>query len=173
MKQVKSGAAVKSKSLFHLISRYPHNRPFPLFWCELDVGMRATVVCAIMRGRPPPFEFSCYFYELRPEVPGNYATQSFEFLLDSDQKFQALPVSSKRIVSLPSKSVQMLSLERHVPKIVPFHFAADLDVGTRVSVQCTVMVGNPPFDFAWFKDGQNYWTHVLFQLGTSMTSCPP
>ncbi|GFT08356.1 titin [Nephila pilipes] len=43
--------------------------------------------------------------------------------------------------------------ESGVPKINPFHFSGELDVGMRASVQCAVIYGDPPFEFSWFKDG--------------------
>ncbi|GBM32186.1 Titin [Araneus ventricosus] len=41
-----------------------------------------------------------------------------------------------------------------MPRISPFHFPGELDVGMRASVQCTVMTGDPPFEFTWYKDEQ-------------------
>ncbi|GIY60807.1 hypothetical protein CEXT_646121 [Caerostris extrusa] len=41
-------------------------------------------------------------------------------------------------------------------KISPFHFPGELDVGMRVSVQCAVLTGDPPFEFflvqGWTED---------------------
>ncbi|PRD20338.1 UNVERIFIED_CONTAM: Dscam2 [Trichonephila clavipes] len=44
-------------------------------------------------------------------------------------------------------------MEQGVPKINPFHFSGELDVGMRASVQCAVIYGDPPFEFSWSKDG--------------------
>lgn len=38
------------------------------------------------------------------------------------------------------------------PKITPFEFAKDVNVGDRVSVQCVVGTGDLPLTFAWLKD---------------------
>lgn len=38
------------------------------------------------------------------------------------------------------------------PKITPFEFAKDVNVGDRVSVQCVVGTGDLPLVFSWFKD---------------------
>ncbi|GFQ76432.1 titin [Trichonephila clavata] len=46
-------------------------------------------------------------------------------------------------------------VESGVPKINPFHFSGELDVGMRASVQCAVIYGDPPFRFTWSKDGHN------------------
>ncbi|GFX61406.1 uncharacterized protein TNCV_823121 [Trichonephila clavipes] len=40
------------------------------------------------------------------------------------------------------------------PKIGPFQFSGELDVGMRAIVVCAAMTGEPPFDFTWFKDDQ-------------------
>lgn len=40
------------------------------------------------------------------------------------------------------------------PKITPFEFARDVNVGDRVSVQCVVGTGDLPLTFAWMKDDQ-------------------
>lgn len=39
------------------------------------------------------------------------------------------------------------------PKISPFHFDNELSAGMRAAVICTVIDGDPPFDFSWYKDG--------------------
>lgn len=38
------------------------------------------------------------------------------------------------------------------PKITPFEFARDVNVGDRVSVQCVVGTGDLPLAFTWLKD---------------------
>lgn len=38
------------------------------------------------------------------------------------------------------------------PKITPFSFARDLNVGDRTSIQCVVVTGDLPLSFAWLKD---------------------
>ncbi|XP_039305816.1 Down syndrome cell adhesion molecule-like protein Dscam2 isoform X4 [Solenopsis invicta] len=38
------------------------------------------------------------------------------------------------------------------PKITPFSFARDLNVGDRTSVQCVVVTGDLPLTFTWLKD---------------------
>lgn len=38
------------------------------------------------------------------------------------------------------------------PKITPFEFAKDVNVGDRVSVQCVVGTGDLPLAFKWLKD---------------------
>ncbi|GBM32189.1 hypothetical protein AVEN_136735-1 [Araneus ventricosus] len=40
------------------------------------------------------------------------------------------------------------------PEIGPFLFPRQLNAGMRASVQCAVTIGDPPFEFTWFKDGQ-------------------
>lgn len=36
----------------------------------------------------------------------------------------------------------------------PFHFSRELRVGMRTAVFCAVIEGDPPFTFAWLKDGE-------------------
>lgn len=38
------------------------------------------------------------------------------------------------------------------PKITPFEFSKDVNVGDRVSVQCVVGTGDLPLSFNWLKD---------------------
>ncbi|XP_068082151.1 cell adhesion molecule Dscam2 [Anabrus simplex] len=38
------------------------------------------------------------------------------------------------------------------PKITPFSFARDLNVGDRTSIQCVVVTGDLPLSFTWLKD---------------------
>ncbi|KAF8765093.1 Down syndrome cell adhesion molecule like protein [Argiope bruennichi] len=40
------------------------------------------------------------------------------------------------------------------PKIKPFQFSVDLELGMREAVHCIVTFGDPPFEFSWCKDGQ-------------------
>ncbi|GFX61407.1 titin [Trichonephila clavipes] len=39
------------------------------------------------------------------------------------------------------------------PEIRPFHFSGELLAGKRVVLGCSVMDGDPPFQYRWFKDG--------------------
>lgn len=38
------------------------------------------------------------------------------------------------------------------PKVTPFTFARDLNVGDRTSIQCVVVTGDLPLTFTWLKD---------------------
>ncbi|GFX61413.1 titin [Trichonephila clavipes] len=40
------------------------------------------------------------------------------------------------------------------PRIKPFNFSGDLSEGLRIMVMCSIMDGEGPFDFRWFKDGE-------------------
>ncbi|KAM8714872.1 hypothetical protein ACLKA7_001994 [Drosophila subpalustris] len=40
------------------------------------------------------------------------------------------------------------------PKITPFSFARDLNVGDRTSIQCVIGTGDLPLSFTWLKDGK-------------------
>ncbi|GIY60808.1 titin [Caerostris extrusa] len=50
------------------------------------------------------------------------------------------------------------------PKIKPFQFSNDLDLGMREAVHCIVTHGNPPFEFSWYKDGHQ----LIDRPGTSI-----
>lgn len=39
------------------------------------------------------------------------------------------------------------------PEVNPFKFSGTLSSGKRVSVNCAVIDGDPPFVFEWYKDG--------------------
>ena len=41
-----------------------------------------------------------------------------------------------------------------LPKVNSFHFSRELTLGMRTAVFCTVIKGDPPFTFLWFKDGK-------------------
>ncbi|GFX61411.1 titin [Trichonephila clavipes] len=40
------------------------------------------------------------------------------------------------------------------PQIKPFSFSGELREGLRTNVMCSVIDGDPPFDFQWFKDNR-------------------
>lgn len=52
------------------------------------------------------------------------------------------------------------------PKITPFSFARDLNVGDRTSVQCVVVTGDLPLTFTWLKD------NVPIEIRTSQDAPP-
>ncbi|GLG93723.1 Tyrosine-protein phosphatase Lar, partial [Gryllus bimaculatus] len=53
------------------------------------------------------------------------------------------------------------------PKITPFSFARDLNVGDRTSVQCVVVTGDLPLSFTWLKDNQGSPTSTSISTSTS------
>ncbi|GFQ76439.1 uncharacterized protein TNCT_421201 [Trichonephila clavata] len=56
------------------------------------------------------------------------------------------------------------SISVDAPKIGPFQFSGELDVGMRAIVVCAAMTGEPPFHFTWFKDGHK----LIDTLGVSI-----
>ncbi|GIY02413.1 titin, partial [Caerostris extrusa] len=40
------------------------------------------------------------------------------------------------------------------PRIKPFHFSGELSEGLRTAVMCVIIDGDRPFEFTWFKDGE-------------------
>ncbi|KYN00441.1 hypothetical protein ALC62_08745 [Cyphomyrmex costatus] len=51
------------------------------------------------------------------------------------------------------------------PKITPFSFARDLNVGDRTSVQCVVVTGDLPLTFTWLKDNVPIETRKSITIG--------
>ncbi|GIY60809.1 titin [Caerostris extrusa] len=54
-----------------------------------------------------------------------------------------------------SFTLSIISGDSGAPKIKPFHFTADLNLGMRESVHCAIVYGDPPFEFSWLKDGKS------------------
>ncbi|GFY12186.1 titin [Trichonephila clavipes] len=130
----------------------------------LQLGMRESVQCTVMSG-DPPFEFS-WLKDGRPLVDLRDVSirKSDDFMstlvitkvnADSNGNYTCRVSNSagydekSAVLSAKVKS----SGEQGVPKINPFHFSGELDVGMRASVQCAVIYGDPPFEFSWSKDG--------------------
>ncbi|PSN46727.1 Down syndrome cell adhesion molecule-like protein Dscam2, partial [Blattella germanica] len=68
-------------------------------------------------------------------------------------------ISDQGIYSCTAKNKQNYTAQRSVdirvlvpPKITPFSFARDLNVGDRTSIQCVVVTGDLPLSFVWLKD---------------------
>lgn len=53
------------------------------------------------------------------------------------------------------------------PKITPFSFARDLNVGDRTSIQCVVVTGDLPLTFTWLKDNVPIETRDQDSSGSS------
>ncbi|XP_017790457.1 PREDICTED: Down syndrome cell adhesion molecule-like protein Dscam2 [Habropoda laboriosa] len=54
------------------------------------------------------------------------------------------------------------------PKITPFSFARDLNVGDRTSVQCVVVTGDLPLTFTWLKDNVPIETYRTLPTGNNI-----
>ncbi|EGI65012.1 Down syndrome cell adhesion molecule-like protein [Acromyrmex echinatior] len=59
------------------------------------------------------------------------------------------------------------------PKITPFSFARDLNVGDRTSVQCVVVTGDLPLTFTWLKDNVPIETVRTLPNGIQISDYPP
>lgn len=55
------------------------------------------------------------------------------------------------------------------PKITPFSFARDLNVGDRTSIQCVVVTGDLPLSFVWLKDHYSSLSPTSTSISTSST----
>ena len=55
-----------------------------------------------------------------------------------------------------SLSLSVLYHEKNAvgPMIVPFEFPKSIQQGMRARLLCSIMQGDPPFTFSWFKDGR-------------------
>lgn len=58
------------------------------------------------------------------------------------------------------------------PKITPFSFARDLNVGDRTSVQCVVVTGDLPLTFTWLKDNVPIETFRTLPSSSSSQDAP-
>lgn len=67
-------------------------------------------------------------------------------------------------IPFSSLCIHFVFIESSAPKINPFHFPSELATGMRASVLCTVMAGEPPFEFAWFKDGEKLENERKFSI---------
>ena len=56
------------------------------------------------------------------------------------------------------------------PKITPFSFARDLNVGDRTSIQCVVVTGDLPLSFVWLKDQHSSLTDISTRQYDDFTS---
>ncbi|GFQ76429.1 titin [Trichonephila clavata] len=125
----------------------------------LQLGMRESVQCTVMSG-DPPFEFS-WLKDGRPLVDLRDVSirKSDDFMstlvitkvkADSNGNYTCRVSNS---AGYDEKSAVLSVQESGVPKINPFHFSGELDLGMRASVQCAVIYGDPPFEFSWSKNG--------------------
>ncbi|KAF8765095.1 Titin like protein [Argiope bruennichi] len=154
--KVSNSMGFDSKSAVLSVKDAPKLIPFH-FSGELDTGMRATVVCAVMTGNPP-FEFS-WFKDGKVLDTNAVSIRKFDDFT-SNLVISKLEANSNGNYTCKvsnsdgfDEKSAVLSV-KDVPKIGPIHFAGDLDIGMRASVQCAVMAGSPPFEFIWFKNGQ-------------------
>ncbi|GBM32187.1 Titin [Araneus ventricosus] len=137
----------------------PKINPFH-FSGELDIGMRASVQCAVIYG-DPPFQFS-WFKDGRKLLDSHgvsigkfddFTSNLVITKVDAESNGNyTCKVSNSR--GTDEKSALLYVKDVGVPKISPFHFPGELDVGMRTSVLCAVIYGDPPFAFVWYKDGQ-------------------
>ena len=49
--------------------------------------------------------------------------------------------------------LKLILLHSDEPQIRPFSFESDLKAGDKVSVMCSILSGQTPFEFKWLKDG--------------------
>ncbi|GFT08349.1 titin [Nephila pilipes] len=137
----------------------PKIGPF-YFHGDLVVGMRTSVLCAVIFG-DPPFEFSWSkdghkLSEARSisvknidDFTSNLAISKVD--ADSNGNYTCRASNSK---GFDEKSALLSVKELGAPKVNPFNFFGELDVGMRASVHCAVIYGDIPFEFMWLKDGQ-------------------
>nr|CAD7393258.1 unnamed protein product [Timema cristinae] len=83
--------------------------------------------------------------------------------LGSDQGNYACTARNKQNIS-SHRSVEVRVLVP--PKITPFIFARDLNVGDRTSIQCVVVNGDLPLHFSWVKDNKGSLTSTTSTTST-------
>ncbi|GIY15761.1 titin [Caerostris darwini] len=126
---------------------------------ELDIGMRTSIVCAVIYG-DPPFDFSWskdgqILAEKRSVSTKNIDDFTSNLVIskvdaDSNGNYTCRATNSK---GFDEKSAVLSVNDLRAPKINPFHFSGELDVGMRASAHCDVIYGDIPFEFTWLKDG--------------------
>ncbi|GFT08363.1 titin [Nephila pilipes] len=154
--RVSNSAGFDEKSALLSVKDGPKIGPFH-FSGELDVGMRATVVCSVMTGEPP-FEFTWFkddqkLVDTHRVSLGKFDDFTYNLVISKVEADSNGNYSCKVSNSAGFDQKSAILSVKDVPKIGPFNFPGDLDVGMRASVQCAVMTGDPPFQFSWFKDG--------------------
>ncbi|GIY15760.1 titin [Caerostris darwini] len=136
----------------------PKISPFH-FPADLDVGMRTSILCVVTYG-DPPFDFAWY-------KDGKTLTETHSASIRKFDDFTSNLVISKvdaesngnytcrasNYKGFEEKSAVLFVKETRAPKINPFHFSGELDVGMRASVHCAVIYGDIPFEFTWLKNG--------------------
>ncbi|GBM32188.1 Titin [Araneus ventricosus] len=137
----------------------PKINPFH-FSQELDVGMRTSILCAVIYG-DAPFEFTWFKDGKKLAETHAISIKTFDDFTsnlaiskvdaDSNGNYTCRASNSK---GFDEKSALLSVKENGVPRISPFHFPTDLDLGMRTSILCVVNYGDPPFEFSWFKNGQ-------------------
>ncbi|KAH9380974.1 hypothetical protein HPB48_021080 [Haemaphysalis longicornis] len=129
--------------------------PF-IFSKNLLVGERTSVICATTSGDQP-----LTFAWLKDGKP---LRQSAKINLANNPQFSALTIQKLELgdagnytcsVSNTQGTVSYTdTLEVRVPpSIPPFQFPKNLEVQQRISVICTISIGEKPLQFSWLKDG--------------------
>ncbi|KAG8182730.1 hypothetical protein JTE90_026181 [Oedothorax gibbosus] len=140
--------------------RAPVIKPFN-FAGQLSEGLRTGVMCMVTDGDPPfNFEWSKDGRPLNTVHKGVSIQKMNDFTsfltiekLDADSNGNyTCRVSNTQGHDHKSDTLSMRGLK--APKIKPFHFSDDLEMGLRSVVVCAVMDGDPPFNFEWSKDGR-------------------
>ncbi|GIY15763.1 hemicentin-1 [Caerostris darwini] len=140
-------------------SRAPKLKSFQ-FSNDIELGMREVVNCAVTYG-DPPFEF-LWFKDGQPLIDSRDISyrKTDEFMsnliiskvnADSNGNYTCKVTNS---VGFDQKSAVLSVKDSGAPRIKPFHFTADLNLGMRDSVHCAIVYGDPPFEFSWLKDGK-------------------
>ncbi|XP_054724902.1 cell adhesion molecule DSCAM-like [Uloborus diversus] len=126
---------------------------------NMAVGARASIVCVIVNG-DPPFTFT-WLKDNReiknvPDLPISTVDEFTSVLSVSKLDAESNGNYTCRVANragIDEKFDTVLVKAMKAPIVKPFHFSGEFSPGMRTVVMCTVIQGDPPFTFDWFKDG--------------------
>ncbi|XP_054724901.1 titin-like [Uloborus diversus] len=129
------------------------------FSSDLETGMRAAVMCAVIGGEPP-FEFSWFKDGVKLLEHRDISVKSIDEFTSNLIIKNLGPTSNGKYTCKVSNSGgedeysdELSMKDQTAPKINPFHFSGEINLGMRASVSCAIIDGDPPFEISWFKNG--------------------
>ncbi|UYV60135.1 Dscam [Cordylochernes scorpioides] len=141
------------------VSPPPKIRPFQ-FSAVLELGNKEKLTCTLLKGEGP-FQFSWW----RDDAPLDSTADLQVLQMDEETSMLRIPeVRPEHVGNYTCKVRGPGGMDSHTaalllngasvgPKIRPFQFSAELDLGKKERLTCTVALGDGPLDFDWIKDG--------------------
>ncbi|KAF7489378.1 Down syndrome cell adhesion molecule-like protein 1 -like protein [Sarcoptes scabiei] len=84
-----------------------------------------------------------------------FRTDSFNSISESMKRFQS---EKKDLIAKNSAILQLKVID--LPRVGPYEFPSDLQVGMKARAMCSVMQGDPPFRFLWLQDNHHVESDV-------------